>query len=447
MSQRSEKANPSSQQADVILDSIAEGVFTVDTDWRITSFNRAAEKITGTPRAEALGRPCWEVFRTSICESACALRETMRSGERLQNRRVFIVTADGERKPIAVSTALLRGPDGCVVGGVETFRDLTTEETLRKELRGRRGLGDMVGRSTPMRRIFELLPDVAESMSTVLILGESGTGKELLARALHELSPRRKGPFVVVNCGALPDTLLESELFGHRAGAFTDARSDRAGRFARARGGTIFLDEIGDVSPGLQSRLLRVLQDGTFEPLGASETEHSDARVIAATNKDLEQLVEEGDFRQDLYYRINVFPLTLPPLRERRADIPYLVDHFIERFRRLKGKEITGIDRTALSLLMRAQLPGNVRELENVIEHAFIVAKGSTIRARHLPDSVKRGTGTDTADTFEDAERELIIRTLERTGWRRTAAATELGVHKTTLWRKMKRLGIEAPDR
>jgi len=438
---------PTKEAGDVILDSIAEGVFTVDRDWRITSFNRAAEEITGTPREEAVGRRCWEVFRTSICESACALRETMRTGEQLVNRRVFIVTSEGERKPIAVSTALLRSPDGDVVGGVETFRDLTVEETLRRELDGQRGFRDMVGQSARMREIFELLPDIAESMSTVLVLGESGTGKELLARAIHDLSPRRDGPFVVVNCGALPDNLLESELFGHKAGAFTDARSDREGRFARAREGTIFLDEIGDVSPNLQSRLLRVLQDGTFEPVGASAPEVSDARVIAATNRDLEAMVEEGTFRQDLYYRINVFPLRLPPLRERREDIPYLVDHFIERFRRLKGKEITGIDRQALSALMRADFPGNIRELENVIEHAFIMCRGGTIRVRHLPDSISGRGGVTEPESFDDAERELILRTLEKTGWNRAAAARELGVHKTTLWRKMKRLSIEPPER
>ncbi|MBD3368561.1 MAG: PAS domain-containing protein [Candidatus Eisenbacteria bacterium] len=442
---REREVQPPVDAAGVILDSIAEGVFTVDGEWCITSFNRAAEEITGTPRDEAIGRPCWEVFRTSICESACALKETMRTGERMLNRRVFIVTSEGERKPIAVSTALLRDADGEVVGGVETFRDLSVEETLRKELRGRRGLGDMVGGSRPMREIFELLPDVAESMSTVLILGESGTGKELLARAIHDLSPRSDGPFVVVNCGALPDNLLESELFGHKAGAFTGARGDREGRFARARGGTIFLDEIGDVSPNLQSRLLRVLQDGSFDPVGASRPESSDARVIAATNRDLAGMVESGEFRQDLYYRINVFPMTLPPLRERREDIPYLVDHFIERFRRLKGKEITGIEPGALSLLMRAELPGNVRELENVIEHAFIMARGSTVRARHLPESVRGRSGRPEPASFDDAERDLIVRTLAKTGWNRTAAARELGIHKTTLWRKMKKLDIEPP--
>jgi len=431
----------------VILDSIAEGVFTVDGEWRITSFNRAAEEITGTPREEAIGSQCWEVFRTSICESACALRETMRTGERLLNRRVFIVTAEGERKPIAVSTALLRDSDGDVVGGVETFRDLTVEETLRRELRGRRGLRDMVGGTRRMQEIFDVLPDVAESMSTVLILGESGTGKELLARAIHDLSPRAEGPFVVVNCGALPDTLLESELFGHKVGAFTDARADREGRFARARGGTIFLDEIGDVSPGLQSRLLRVLQDGTFEPLGASRSEESDARVVAATNRDLDAMVADGTFRQDLYYRINVFPMTLPPLRERREDIPYLVDHFIERFRRLKGKEITGIDRQALTALMRSEFPGNIRELENTIEHAFVMARGENIRLRHLPESVRTGRAAGEPESFEDAERHVVIRALESAGWNRSAAAASLGIHKTTLWRKMKRLGIDPPGR
>jgi len=243
-----------------ILESISDGVFTVDRDWRIMSFNRAAEEITGIPRAEAVGRPCAEVFRASMCETDCALRKTLASGKPVVNKAAFIVNAAGRRIPISVSTAMLRDGQGRVIGGAETFRDLSLVEELRKELEGRFDMGDLVSRSPSMRRIFDTLPQIAASDSTILIQGETGTGKELLAHAIHSVGPRRQSPFVAVSCGALPDTLLESELFGYKAGAFTGAQKDKPGRFALAEGGTIFLDEIGEVSAALQIRLLRVFR-------------------------------------------------------------------------------------------------------------------------------------------------------------------------------------------
>jgi len=434
---------------DPILDSIAEGVFTVDADWRIRSFNRAAERITGTPRDEAVGRPCWEVFRASICESSCALRQTMDSGEPVVDRQAYIVNASGERVPISLSTALLRDEDGGIIGGVETFRDLSVEEELRRELAGRLRFSDMISKNHLVQEIFALVPDIAESGSTVLIRGDSGTGKELLARAIHEHSPRAGGPLIIVNCGALPDTLLESELFGHLAGAFTDATRNKPGRFELANGGTIFLDEIGDVSPALQSRLLRVLQDGTYEPLGAVETRKTDARVIAATNRDLDEMVESGDFRRDLYYRINVVTLKLPPLCERREDIPPLVGHFIETFNRLRDKEVTGVSPRVMDILMRHDYPGNIRELENIIEHAFVTCRSGTIRARHLPAALLPGgsSTSDKAPTLAELERDFLLTLMERLDWDRGAAARELGVHRTTLWRRLKRMGIDPPSR
>jgi len=432
---------------DPILDSIAEGVFTVDSEWRILSFNRAAERITKTPRNEAIGRPCWEVFRASICESACALRQTMETGEPVVDRHAYIVSAEGDRVPISLSSALLLGEDGAIIGGVETFRDLSVEEELRRELAGRVRFADMISKNHLVQEIFALVPDIAESGSTVLIEGESGTGKELLARAIHDQSPRAEGPLVVVNCGALPDTLLESELFGHLAGAFTDAKRDKPGRFELARGGTIFLDEIGDVSQALQSRLLRVLQDGSYEPLGAVETRKSDARVIAATNRNLDAMVESGDFRRDLFYRINVVTLELPPLRERREDIPPLINHFIEKFNRLRGKEVASVSPRVMDLLMRHDYPGNIRELENIIEHAFVTCRSGMIRARHLPTALLPGgmVSGDQAPTLEELERDFLFAVMERHDWDRGAAAGELGIHRTTLWRRLKRLGIEAP--
>ncbi len=439
--------DPNDHQGDAILDSIADGVFTVDSEWRIRSFNRAAERITGIPREEAIGSHCWEVFRASICESACALRETMAGGVPVVDRQVYIIRADGRRIPITISTALLKDANGRTIGGAETFRDLSVEVELRRELRQRYSFADMVSKNHELRRIFELLPDIAESMSTVLIQGESGTGKELIARAIHAHSPRGEGPLVVVNSGALPDTLLESELFGHKAGAFTDAKRDKPGRFALARGGSIFLDEIGDVSLAIQPRLLRVLQDGTFEPLGGTATERTDARVIAATNRNLADMVEEGGFRRDLFYRINVVTIDLPPLRERREDIPLLVDHFVEHFNRLRGKEISGVSPQVLDTLMRHDYPGNIRELENAIEHAFVMCRSGVIRARHLPDHLRPGSerGEPVARSFDEAETAFLTAALDRNGWNRAATARDLGIHKTTLWRKIKRLGIEPP--
>jgi len=431
----------------VILDSIADGVFAVDSEWQICSFNRAASDITGIPKEEAMGRQCSEVFRASICESACALRETIKTGKPIINRAIYIIRSDGTRIPVTISTALLKDDAGRTIGGVETFRDLSVEEELRRELSGRYTFEDMVSKSPAVLRIFEILPDIAESESTVLIQGESGTGKELVARAIHNMSPRATGPLVTVNCAAIPDTLLESELFGHKAGAFTDARRDRIGRFAMAEGGTIFLDEIGDVSPALQARLLRVLQDGTYEPLGGTRTEKADVRVVAATNRNLSTMVETGEFRADLFYRINVVEIELPPLRERREDIPLLIDHFIERYNRLRRREVADVSPDVLEILMRYDYPGNIRELENIIEHAFVMCRSGTIRRRHLPNHLlpARATPGDAPTSLPEAERAFLVSVLERNGWNRAATARGLGIHKTTLWRKMKRLGIAPP--
>jgi PAS domain S-box-containing protein len=374
---------------DIILDSIADGVFTVDRDWKISFFNKAAEKITGVGREEAIGRHCFEVFRANICEKGCRLRQSIESGEPTVNKAAYIVRGDGKRIPISISTAVLKDKKGVITGGVETFRDLSVVETLRKELKRRYNFHDIVSKNKKMLDLFEILPQVALSDSSVLIEGESGTGKELFARAIHELSRRAEGPLVSVNCGALPDSLLESELFGHLAGAFTDAKKDRPGRFALADGGTIFLDEIGDISAAMQVRLLRVLQEKTFEPLGGTKTRKVDARVLAASNQNLDRLVEEGSFRKDLFYRINIVNLSIPPLRERREDIPLLVDHFIERFNRLRGKEVSHISTEALQLLMRHPFEGNVRELANIIEHAFVLCPGGILMPEHLPEGLR----------------------------------------------------------
>lgn len=439
------------QTRDVILDSINDGVFTVDVDWRITSFNRAAEQITGVPREEAIGRLCSDVCRASICETACALRQTLSTGKPIINRMLYIVNAAGDRIPISISTAVFKDSDGKVIGGVETFRDLSLVEDLRKELESRYTFADIVGRSASMQQIFQTLPQIAESESSVLIEGASGTGKELFARAIHTLSSRRDKPFVALNCGALPDTLLESELFGYKQGAFTDARGEKPGRFALADQGTLFLDEIGDISQAMQVRLLRVLQERVYEPLGAVESVKADVRIITATNQSLAKLVKKGVFREDLYYRIHVVHISLPKLQERREDIPLLIDHFIAKFNHLQGKDIAGVSEGVMARLMEYEFPGNARELENIIEHAFVLCSGGLIRTAHLP-SYLRDSITDTSSpqidgmTLEAMERFLIADTIRRHGGNRTKAARQLGIDPSTLFRKVKRLGIELPE-
>jgi PAS domain S-box-containing protein len=348
------------QHRDVILDSINEGVFTVDLAWRLMTFNRAAERITGVPRHKAIGQPCSEVFRADICEKDCALKRTLTTERPIVNAMAHIIKETGERVPIRISTALLKDDSGTVVGGVETFQDLSQVEQLQKELESRYTFEDIVGRSPAMKNLFQMLPQIAESNSTVVIEGASGTGKELFARAIHNLSPRKNRRFVAINCGALPDTLLESELFGHKAGAFTDARHDKPGRFAVADGGTILLDEIGDVSPAMQARLLRVLQERSIEPLGSVEPVPIDVRVVAATNKNLAKLVRIGKFREDLFYRIRVIHLKLPALKQRREDIPLLIDHMVAKFNRLEGKDIARVsDEVLVRLMEHREGPGN----------------------------------------------------------------------------------------
>jgi PAS domain S-box-containing protein len=435
---------------EAILESISDGVFTVDLDWRISSFNRAAEEITGVSRKEAVGRMCSEVFRSSMCGDDCALHQTLKTKKPIIGKSGYIIDADGKRIPISVSTAVLRDSDGKIAGGAETFRDLSDVEALRQELKGKFLAGDLASRSPVMQRLFEVLPSIAESPSTVLVLGETGTGKELVARTIHSLSTRSKGPFIAVNCGALPDTLLESELFGYKAGAFTGANKDKPGRFALAKGGTIFLDEIGEISPALQVRLLRVLQERTYEPLGATCSETTDARVVVATNRDLADHVRKGLFREDLYYRVNVVRIELPPLRKRKEDIPLLAEQFITRFNRLQQKNVQGVSAEALSLLMAHDWPGNIRELENAIERAFILCNEGYIGIGHLPaeltSGVKEGANANAHSAHDILDAQSIHAALERNSFNRLAAARDLGIHKTTLFRRMKRLGIALPE-
>ncbi len=442
--------NKDKEHNEIILDSIADGVFTVDCDWRITSFNKAAEEITGVPKKEALGSTCRDVFHSNICDGQCVLKQSIKENRPIRNKSIYIVNAKGEQVPITISAAPLKDENGKIIGGVESFRDVSEIVELRKELEKKYYFQDIISKSAAIQKIFSILPDIAVSDSTVLIRGESGTGKELFAQAIHNLSNRAAKPMITVNSGALPDTLLESELFGYKAGAFTDAKKDKPGRFALAHGGTIFLDEIGDVSPALQVRLLRVLQEKTYEPLGSTESIKSDVRIIAATNKNLEEMVEKGEFREDLYYRLNVVSITLPPLRERKEDIPLLINHFIDRFNKLKNKEIEGVSDEVLTVLMNYDFPGNIRELENIIEYSFILCHGKTIHINHLPEQLtskfrKVSQQITAGMTLAEIQKRAVEQALIRNNWKKMATARELNVDKGTLRRMIQRLGIEEP--
>jgi PAS domain S-box-containing protein len=433
----------SSERFQAVVQSISDGVLTVDREWRITCFNRAAEEITGFRRADVLGRPCYEVLRSDLCRDACPMRRTLDTGSPVSGLVVYITDSQDRKIPVSVSTALYRDPQGRLMGGVETFRDLRQIEALKKQVEKTYTAGDFVTRNPRIRELLDTLPVMAESDSTILIRGETGTGKEILARAVHNLSSRKDGPFVAVNCACFPETLVESELFGYEKGAFTGADRSKAGRFARAEDGTLFLDEVGSLPLPMQAKLLRVLQDKTYEPLGATKTLRTNARVITATNQDLAAMVESGTFRQDLYYRINVIELQIPPLRERPEDVLPLVRHFIGQLSLLHEKSVDGATPEALRLLMAHDYPGNVRELENIVEHGFVLTDGSLIDVQHLPGwLLHEHGGVMMTGSLEECERRMIRAALERHEGNRVAAADDLAIHKSTLYRKMRRLGM-----
>jgi PAS domain S-box-containing protein len=439
---------PGDERFEAVLNSTSDGIFAVDAEWRITCFNAAAERTLGVRRDDAMGRPCHEVFRSNICKEACALRYTMETGKPIVNLLIQIQNVHGRRVPVTISTALLKDQRGRVIGGVETFRDLDLARQLIREVDAYSGREEIVTADPRVKKLLEIVPTIARSDSTVLIEGESGTGKGLLARAIHRGSDRSDGPMVTINCGALPEPLLESELFGYKAGAFTGAERDKPGRVEIASGGTLFLDEIGDLPFPIQVKLLRLLQDRLYEPLGDVRSRTADVRVVAATNRNLAQMVEKGAFRRDLYYRINVIRLEMPPLRERTADIPQLADAFLQRLSVTRGRIVEGMSRSAMRRLMRYDYPGNVRELENILEHAYVLCGGKQIEERDLPDwllATETATGATGPATLEEAEARFLQSVLARNRWNRQETARELGIHKTTLHRKIRRLGIKLP--
>ena len=436
-----------------VLDSIAEGVLTVDRDGRITSLNRAAQRILGCTDA-AVGAAAADLLPAEVAGASSPLRETLNGGRAVRNREIAVADVRGRPVPLSVYAGPLRDDTGATLGAVCTLRDLREIERLADERRQRGPSLGIIGTHPSMREVFDLVEMVKDGDSTVLIQGESGTGKGLLAQALHRASPRRHRPFVKVSCAALPETLLESELFGHERGAFTGALRDRKGRFELADQGTIFLDEIGDLSPAVQVKLLRALQEQEFERVGGTATIRVDVRVIAATHRDLPRLLRAGAFREDLYYRLNVIPVRLPSLRERRSDIPLLVEHLLDRFASSGKGRATTVSPRAMAILMDHAWPGNVRELENVLEHAVVCSRGGAIEPDALPRSLlapAEARPPQYSDPARDApprdEREQVLGALESCRWNRGRAAAQLGIERTTLWRKMRRLQIVPPRR
>jgi PAS domain S-box-containing protein len=427
----------------IIFNSISDGVFTVNKDCIITSFNKAAEQITGFEASEAVGKHCFDIYRTEICNKRCALKDTLKTHDPIENARVTIITREGCEIPISVSTTMLKDDNFNIIGAVEFFRDISDIDHLEKSLERKKALNDIVSVNEKMQQLIALLPDIAESDCSVLIEGPSGCGKELFAQVIHNLSSRKYGPYIKINCAALPATLLESELFGYEKGAFTDAKRDKPGQFCLANGGTLLLDEISEMDIVLQVKLLRVLNNGEYRPLGSTKTMTTDARVIAATNAELLQSIDKGLFRKDLYYRINVVNLKIPPLNERPEDVPLLVNHFLKVFRKKTNRPVQRVSPEAMGMLRNYHFPGNVRELENAIEHAFVMCHDEEIRRAHLPQNIIDGiiNGKEIAHSAK-SEKNIIREALQRNMGNKSKTARELGVHRSTLWRKIKMYGI-----
>lgn len=444
------------EDLEAILDGLVEGIVTLDDTGAIMGINRAACEILETEKPEALDTRCCDLLGRQLCQSAAGIRESIQTGQPIRDVQIPVQTNSGNRKVLQFQTTVLPPRQGRPRGSVLLFRDITELVSLRENIERRYRLHNLVGKSKPMQEIFELITEVADSDATVLIEGESGTGKELVARAIHHLGPRSAGPYVAVNCSALAEGVLESELFGHVHGAFTGAMRDKRGRFEAAGGGTIFLDEIGDVAPAVQVKLLRVLQQRVIERVGSEESVPVDIRVIAATNRPLAEMVADGSFRRDFYYRLRVVPIHLPPLRERRDDLPLLAQHFVERFREETGREIEGLVPEATALLLDYPWPGNVRELENAIEYAFVKVRAGLIGPEHLPPELRDPrlaaptVASDDCDPVPATPRAMpdentIHHELHEAGWNIARAARRLQISRTTLYKRMSELRIDRP--
>ncbi len=461
LEQVTEAIDAERQVTEDLINSLADGVISVNPDLTIRRFTPNMERMLGVSAADAIGRPCREVLRGTLCDTDCPLVWARENGQPVSGCREQLTTADGRRLEVAISTGALTGSSSPEGGLFAVVTDRSELEMLRREHEGRSSFHGLLGGSPAMQSLYGQIDAVAATEATVLIQGESGTGKELVARALHELSPRSKGPFVGVNCAALTETLLESELFGHLRGSFTGAVKDRRGRFEQANGGTLFLDEIGDTSPALQAKLLRAVQERMIEPVGSEGSRRVDVRIVAATNRDLREDVRNGTFREDLYYRLNVIPIAVPALRERPEDVPLLVDHFVEKYRAVHGfgesPDGQAVSERALALMQSHPWPGNVRELEHAVEYALITGDGGRIVRAFLPAPVREGSPSGAVvpppvsaspepagetESAEERERREIVAALEANHWVIGKTASSLGVSRTTLWRHMQRFDL-----
>lgn len=433
-----------------ILDSLGEGLFTVDKNFKINFFNKAAENITGYSRDDVIGKYCKHVFRSELCFNDCPIALVLKSSKNLYDYESKIISRTGDKIPIKLNSAVLYSEAQEPVGGVISFRDLSELEKIKSKITTEKQFHGVIGHGKKMREIFELIREVSDSSATILIHGESGTGKEMIANAIVKSSTRAKQPFLKINCAVFPENLLGSELFGHVKGAFTDAVKDRPGRFELADKGTLFLDEVAEMPLQMQIQLLRVLQEGTFERIGESKTRKADVRVIAATNIDIDKALSNGTFREDLYYRLNVIPIQVPPLRERVEDIPLLIEHFLNKFSILYKKQITEVDDETMEKMLAYRWGGNVRELENVLEFMFVrTSAGQKLTAEKLPKQIcdckepVLSRATETTEYNILPEKRELIRILEEVHWNKSKAAEIMGVGRTTLWRKLKKYGLE----
>ncbi|MFO8163716.1 MAG: sigma-54 interaction domain-containing protein [Thermodesulfobacteriota bacterium] len=441
------------EQHQNILNSLFLGIFTVDRDWKITFFNNKAEEITGLKAVDVKGHYCYEVFRGNLCPDGCYIKKAIESGKKYSQGDVIILNKADQKVPINITGAVLTDEKGNIIGGLGSFRDRSLEISLEKKLKESYTLDDMIGKAEKIKKIFEMIPSVAESLCNVLILGETGTGKDLLARTVHNLSPRSKGPYIKVNCAALPEHLLESELFGYNKGAFTDAKRNKPGMFQLAQRGTIFLDEIGDLPTLFQSKILQVLDDKEFFPLGSTKPVKVDVRVVSSTNQDIKGMIERKLFRKDLYYRLNTMEITLPPLRERKSDIPLLIEKLLEGINNDMGKNVMNVSKAALQLFLNYNYPGNVRELKNILENTVALCENTIIHQYDLPQVLIEERSTDSL--FSESmtlshrlkplaviERKTILEFLDQCQWDMKETAKLLHIDKSTLWRKMKKYNL-----
>lgn len=427
-----------------IVDNTFEGVIVIGDDYRIKYMNRVAGTITGFSDDEAVGRFCYEVLRANRCKNTCPI-QALKQGKRLGEVVVDIIAKDNTEKFIKAKVINTHGY------WVEICHDVTREIELEKRIRERYIFGDIITQDARLMDVLKEFPKIAAGTAPVLLEGDSGVGKEVFASALQALSLRKAEPFIKINCASLPDTLLESELFGYKKGAFTDARKDKPGLFKTADRGTLFLDEIGEMSLPLQAKLLRAVETGEIIPLGAAKTEKIDVRILAATNKELTREVKEGRFREDLYYRLNVVTIKIPPLKDRKNDIPLFIDYFINHFNIIQQKRVHSVSSEALAVLLAHNYPGNIRELRNIMEYVFIFCTEGEIEPRHLPEYLKTGHQNQmdpeeapaAAAPSPPTEREKITAALQDARWNKKTAAESLGMDRSTLWRKMKKYNIK----